>query len=275
MILDQNQKWLGCFPGDHFLFLTRLSLQSVPEYQEQLVPYLMKRGIFDAIEMEILVRQDLFHIAHAFSVLFEQDSLILLQNMMGVYFSLMKGYRVHIDHVGRELYGPLSFYLPVLKRMAPKLGLIHLNDVQFPSTQVVKILQQQDPFLQGVTIARSYFQNVDHGKIRCLELFQTSLQDGLLPQKIETSKERLSLLTEPCSHSMLTPIDHLSLELNTVEDVQCIHDRIYDLSSETLMPYQEKISYNPEDGSTQTKVLMRNSRATSFNKIIEFVYYER
>ena len=269
-----ENEWFGCIPTDRFSLLVHLSPQSINGYHEKLVPYLSARGVGDDVSMEILVRKDLFHIAHALSVLFEQESTNVLQSFLGEQYSLIEGYSTHIDHVGRELFGPLSFYLPLFDWIAPQIGLIHLRDIVFPSTQVVKVLQKHDPDLRGVTIGRIYFQSTENGKIRCLELFQASPQDEKFPQNIEATKARLFLLTASQSNSLLTPIDHLSLQLNTIEDVQNVHDRIHHLSSETLMPYQEKISYNPGDCSTQTKVLLRDSKATAFNKVIEFVHYE-
>ena len=270
-----EQGWLKCSPTDRFVFLENLPPQSIDQYQEKLVPYLSARGVSDDVSMENFVRKDFFHIAHALSILFEQESANVLHKFLGEQYVLVEGYNTHIDHVGRELFGPLSFYLPFLKKIAAQFGLVYLKDIVFPSTQVVKVLQQHDPDLRGVTIGRIYFQNISDGKIRCLELFQPSSLDEQYPQKIEATEERFVLLTAPFSSSSQTPIDHLALELSTTEDVQKIHDHIRQLTSEILMPYQEKISYNSGDGSTQTKVLLRDSTTTVFNKIIEFVHYER
>ncbi len=162
-----------------------------------------------------------------------------------------------------------------MEKVATQFGLVYLKEIVFPSTQVVKVLQQYDPDLRGVTIGRVYFQNIADGRIRCLELFQASSLDDQHPQKMEATLERISLLTDPCSSSPKTPIDHLALEFSSIEEIQKIHNQIHELSSELLMPYQEKVSYNPGDGSTQTKVLLRSSTTTAFNKIIEFVHYDK
>ena len=178
---------------------------------------------------------------------------------------------LHIDHVGIELYGPLSFYLPILKWISPDLGIEYLKQITFPSTQVVQVLKKYDPKLESVTIARVYFRKND--KTRCLELFQTAPQDETSPQPISETKLRRSLLTAKQSNSPQMPIDHISVQLETVEAVNRTHSQIHKLSSETLQPYHYKISYNPADGSTQTKVLLRDSKEEHFNKIIEFVHY--
>lgn len=270
-----EQPWLGCVPSDRFEPLIELCAQSVNGYHDNLVPYLIARGVDDENIIEMLFQQDLFHFAHALSILFEQDSATILKHMLGDHYSLIEGYDTQIDHVGRELFGPISFYLPLLNQMAPQLGLINTRNLVFPSTQVVKVLQEHDPKLKGVTIARIYFQSIESGQKGCLELFQTAPQDGKSPQNIEATMQRISLLTATHSSSKQTPIDHLSIQLNSVEEVQSIHQRIHQLASATLKPYQKDISHNSGDGSTQTKALMRDSKNAPFNKIVEFVYYSK
>ncbi|MCH9621702.1 MAG: hypothetical protein S4CHLAM20_11270 [Chlamydiia bacterium] len=275
--IDQPYKheWIKCAPSERFVQITNLSPQLIYRYQEKVVPYFNARGVSDKQRIENYVHDDFLHIASALNILFEQDSTEILNQFLGQQFSMIKGYKAHIDHVGRELYGPISFYLPLMKQLAPELGLIHLRDVVFPSTQVVETLRKHDPNLQGVTIARIYFQNISNGKIRSLELFQTAPLNESCPQKIKTTEERFSLLTAPNSNSFLTPIDHLSIELNSLEEVQNIHNRINLLRSKNLTPCNEKISYNAGDKSSQVKVLLRDSETTAFNKIVEFVYYEK
>jgi len=273
--LSSSEKhWLGCAPADRFSALTRLSFQSLPGYSEQLVPYLIARGVPDDKTMEDLIHEDFFNLAQALSLLFESDSTCVLQRLLGEHFSLIEGSNPQIDHVGRELYGPLSFYLPLLSQIASQLGLIHQHAIVFPSTQVVKVLQQHDPSLKGVTIGRVYFQSLDQGKRGCLELFQASPQDEKNPQNVEATIQRLSLLTKSADPSSIIPIDHLSIELNSVAEVQRIHERIHNLASNTLIPNQKEVSHNPGDGSTQTKAVMRDSIEAPFNKIVEFVHYE-
>lgn len=274
-LIAEEQKWLGCATSNRFLPLIDLSAQNLRGYEEQLVPYLRARGVNDETVMNALFHEDLFHIAHALSILFEQDSTAILKNFLGDHFVLIEDCNTQIDHVGRELYGPISFYFSLLEQIAPQLGLNKLKHLIFPSMQVVKVLQEQDPNVKGVTIGRIYFQSDDNGNIRCLELFQASLQNGECPQDIAATQERLSLLTSSKNTSVLAPIDHLSIELSTVEDVQRIHNRIQQLSSETLKPYQKEISHNSGDGSTQTKAIMRDSNEAPFNKIVEFVHYEK
>jgi hypothetical protein len=269
-LTSAEQKWIACIYSNRFEPLTKL-----PKPFDQTIPYFQARGVSDEKIIEDLICTDLLHMAHGLSLLFEQDQTNILQNYLGDYFFLLEGCNAKIDHVGKELLGPLSFYLPLLKKMAPKLNLIYLRDLVFPSTQVVKILQQDDSTLQGVTIGRAYFQSPETGAIGCLELFQAAPLDEKKPQNIQATQERISLLSSSNKNSPLSPIDHISIELSRVEQVQKIHENIHKLASETLKPNQKEISHNPGDGSTQTKVLLRNSKEASYNKIIEFVHYKK
>lgn len=103
-----------------------------------------------------------------------------------------------IDHVGRKLFGPLDFYLEVLRDLAPRLGSVHQplppgenvtadSDAVFQSVQVVEALRQFDLDLEGVTIAKIFFADRDRPSATgCLELFQLALRDGSAPNVIVT-----------------------------------------------------------------------------------------
>jgi hypothetical protein len=265
--------WIECSVADRFAPFNELPISSIPGYRERAIPYFQARGVTDESSYEDYIRQDLAHIAHALNILFEQDHEQILRHWLGRHFSLLDGYHLEIDHVGRELLGPLSFYLPLLDKLASPLRLLHVRDMVFPSTQVVKVLREHDPDLQGVTIGRVYFQDLIHDKNGCLELFQPSPVDEQCPQTVEATLTRQALLVDLKNSARLTPIDHLAIKLDSVENVQSIHRRIFELASDTLQPNQREVSYNPGDRSTQTKVLLRDSVDTPFNKIIEFVYY--
>ncbi len=267
--------WFAQEPSDRFMPMTQLIDRPQSDFFEKAVPYLKARGVSDEADMANFIRQDLLHIEQALSVLFEQDSKVVLQAFLGDRFFLIENTRFEIDHVGRELYGPLSFYLPLIEESAPRLGLTCIRQHVFPSTQVVKVLREQDPNLSGVSIARVYFQNNGDGKIKCLELFQAGSSDEQSPQSIQATQERLSLLSADKSDASFSPIDHLSIEFATIEEIERIHGSIQEFASETLMPYQKEISHNPGDRSTNTKVLIRDSAKAPFNKIIEFVHYEK
>lgn len=270
-----GKQWLERPPTERFNILSMLAVEAEPGYQERLLPYLQARGVYQEEEISALARQDLLHIAHALSVLFDHDHGQILQEWLGEHIHLIDGCKPQIDHVGRELLGPLSFYLPLLKKIAPQLRLVYLRDLVFPSTQVVKVLRQHDPNLREVAIGRVYFQNVSDNRIGCIEAFQTAPLDETMPQPIKATQERLALLTSDKNSSTISPIDHISVALDSIEEVQKIHQRILDHSSSTLRPAQMKVSHNPADGSMNTKVLLRDSPESAFSKIIEFVHYAK
>lgn len=260
--------WIGNTPSDRFTPLLQVSITS-----ENLASYLSDRGVSDE-DVNYYFEIDKIHLAHALSLLFEQDSNGVLKEQMGEHFVLLDGLDVKVDHVGREIYGPLSVYIPLLKEIAPQIGLINTKNIVFPSTQVVKVLQVFDPTLKGVTIGRLYFQSLDNGDTRCIELFQASTKDDKNPQSIGYTSERFSLLSSLKSDSKQSPIEHLSVEVQTSEEVYRIHQRIHALACDTLFPYQKEVSYNPGDGSTNTKALMRATLEGPFNRIVEFVNYK-
>ena len=249
-----------------FSGLAQFSIHSLSEYQDRLVPYLKARGVQDEAVKESYAQRDLLQLADALNLYFEQDSTLVLQEFMGEHFSLIERSHYPIDHIGRELFGPLSFYLPLLKQTTPKLGLIYLGELLFPSRSVVKALQKYDSTLQGVTIGRVYFESMKNGKKGCLELFQPSPKEEAGPQSIEWSERR---------RGGEDTIDHLSIRLNRVEEVLNLHQRIYELKSETILPVMREVSYNSSDGSLHTKALIKNARSSPSNKIIEFVHYDR
>jgi hypothetical protein len=259
--------WVGKPPSERFDPLLQASLNI------DLVSYLSDRGVSEE-DANYFFEMDKKHLAHALSLVFEQDSNLILAEQMGVHIALLDDLEIKIDHVGREIYGPLSFYIPLLKEIAPQLGLINTRNIVFPSTQVVKVLQVFDPTLKGVTVGRLYFQSLDNGDTRCIELFQASTKDDKNPQSIGCTTERFSLLISSKSDSKQSPIEHLSVEVQTSEEVYRIHKRIHALACDTLFPYQQAVSYNPGDGSTNTKALMRATPDAPFNRIVEFVHYK-
>ena len=253
MVTDpKRREWLGCAPSPRFAPLIELSTNSLPS------AYLKARGAADDLTIQRLVSEDFFHIAHALSLLFEHDANTILQDLLGDYFPLIAGQNHQIDHVGRELFGPLSFYLPLLEQIAPRLGLIYLSDLTFASTTVAEELQRRDPGLKGVTIARVYFQNLADSRTGCIELFQVF-------QHLKATQERIS--------AKLDPIDHLAIRIDTLQAVQQIHHRIHELTSDRFRCNRKELSSNRRDRTIHTKALMRDAPQGPFHKILEFIYY--
>lgn len=251
------------------------SIKELPvgDYQDQLTPYLFARGVESREEVAYFFYQDLSHIAHSLSILFEQDARITVEEMFSDHIEIIPSSALEIDHVGRELYGPLSTYISIIKQIASQEGLVFVKALVFPSTQVVKTLRESDPHIAGVTIARIYLLDGCSGQTKSLELFQASPQDEKSPQSIEATQKRISLLSDTDNDSSLVPIDHLAIQVSSVEEVCTIHNRIQQFVSNTLRPCCQEICYNPGDGSVQTKVMMRTSEYTPFNRVVEFVSY--
>lgn len=266
--------WLDAVETKRFCYLETVSPRSLPGYFEHAVPYLKARGAKED-EIEKLVHSDLSHLSYALSLLFEQDPHAIFQEALKQYLFLINDRHPSVDHVGRELFGPLSFYLPLLKQISSQMQLVYKKDLVFSSTQIIKVLQRYDPTIKGVTIGRVYLHDKKSDRTACLELFQAAPMDNQNPQCFRATVERLSTLDDNAEESELTPIDHIAIELTSKEDVQEIHEKIHQLASETLRPNQGNVSYNPGDGSTQTKVLIRESIHKPFQRIVEFVHYEK
>ena len=259
---------------DRFNPLLSLSSSSLFAWQELWVSYLNARGVNDPAAMEQLCREDLLHIAQALSLLFEEDPTRTLAHFLGEHSHLMEGHRAEIEHVGRELFGPISFYLKLLGQIAEQLDLGYLSDLVFPSTEVVKLLQKQDSGLKDITIGRVYFKNlIKSPKIASLELFQASSKDGKNPQHFNATQIRLSALCNSFHALDIIPIDHIAVRIDTIDDVQKIHDRISWMRSETAIPALQEVSYNFGDRSAHTKILLRDAEDRPFNRIVEFINY--
>lgn len=261
--------WVDYHPSERFAPLTHANFS-----REDATSYFMARNVAED-EVEFYIRQDLYNFSQALTILFDLNANDVLSSYLGNYFYLVEGCEAEIDHVGRELYGPIPFYLSLLTEVIPQTGLLKTKEIVFPSTQVVKSLQEFDPDVKGVTIGRVYFKSISTGKTKCIELFQPSLQDGSFPQTIEGSNDRFSLLTARNCSSQQVPIDHLSVEVSDVEHIHRIHQLIHESTCETLQPCVQKIAFNPGDGSTFTKALIRDSTDQPFNKIVEFVHYKK
>lgn len=243
--------------------------------------------------MEHYVRLDLAHLAQGLTIVFDSDHDAILASMMPWHlYDIIQDVKPVIDHVGRELFGPLDFYLELLDRYAAAVGLVHValppgpnvtekGDAVFQSVQVVEALRQFDPDLEGVTIGKICFSAVDEPQTTgCLELFQPALRDGLAPQCHRHTVERMhNLHSDKATEGPVTdlslqpPVCHLSIEAADVATVFELHEVAQRDTSGMLMPYVDRVVENTGDGSTNTKISIR-SRPDSpvYNKIIEIVH---
>jgi hypothetical protein len=286
-----DEWWLGIEPDPRFLPLIDCNLERRADYRSQVVPYLRARGADDDQMIELLVRIDLENLAHAFTILFCSDHELVLRSVMPEHlYRVIEGVQPVIDHVGRELFGPVDFYLELLRELAPRCGLHHraqppgptttgAGDIVFQSVQVVEALRQFDPDLGGVTIAKTYFADQTMAADHCLELFQPALRDGGSPQCHRHTVERLTNLhiesVGSAGLSLQPPICHLSIEAPDVATVHAIHDVVANDTSGMLMPYVDRVTLNPGDHSTNTKLSIRSHPDSPvYNKIIEVVHLE-
>lgn len=283
--------WLDVAPGPAFAALMGADVRSRPDFGSVVVPYMNQRGVEDEEAIEDYARIDLAHLAQAFTILFAADHNQILSSMMPDHlYQVIHDVRPTIDHVGREIFGPIDFYLSILHDLADDLGIVHdplsagpnvteRGDMVFGSVQVVEALHQFDPDLQGVTIGRTAFTSAaDPSHTCCVELFQPSLRDNSAPQPYGRTLERMSNLHAESNRagdglSLEPPICHISIRAPRVETVYELHEVAKSDATGMVMPYVENVAVNPADGSTNTKISIRHSVDNPvYNQIIEIVH---
>ena len=283
--------WLDVAPDPAFAALMECDIRDRPDFRSVVIPYLNRRGVEDEEAIENYVLIDLAHLAQAFTILFAADHDKILRSMMPDHlYRVIHDVRPTIDHVGREIFGPIDFYLSIVHDCAADVGIVHdpvpdgpnvtqQGDMVFGSVQVVEALRQFDPDLQGVTIGRTAFRSAaDPSQSCCVEVFQPSLRDNSAPQTYDRTLERMANLhAESASAgdglSVEPPICHLSIRAPQVEPVYELHEVAQTDTTGMLMPYVENVAVNPADGSTNTKISIRSSIDNPvYNKIIEIVH---
>jgi hypothetical protein len=284
---------LGTRPDERFAALMDANLRRRASYRRDVVPYLRARGVRDDAIIEQLVRLDLQNLAHALTVLFCTDHETILESVMPDHlYRVIHDVQPVIDHVGRELFGPLDFYLELLAELCGRYGLDHValapdetvtpeGNAVFQSVQVVEALRQFDPDLAAVTIAKIHFAEHDRPEVTgCLELFQAAGPDGRAPQGYRHTIERLNNLHLEAGQvgiglSLQPPICHISVEAPDSATVLAIHEVVATDTSKLLMPYVDRVVENPGDHSTNTKLSVRHSPDSPlYNQIIEVVHHQ-
>ena len=291
-VLPTHQRWwLDIRPSERFTPLIDLNLARRVSYRERVVPYLNRRGVDDSVMVEQLVRIDLGHIAHALTVLFDTNHASVLQSMLpSSVSSLVSGREPVIDHVARELFGPLDFYLEILSEMAPRLGLEHLihspeedvtghGDAVYQSIEVLAALRRFDPDLDGVTIAEALFRDTDRPSHRgCLELIQPADRAGLHPQCHRHTIERMTnLLTESGGTGLplQPPICHLGVKAPDDTIVVQIHDAARHDTSGMVLPPVEPVPDTAGPGTSTRLSIRATPDAPVYNRIIEVAHNSR
>lgn len=238
---------------------------------EEATPYFRSRGVADS-EIKHYIDQDLNRIIQSLSFVFHQDPEhsfpLFLKNDLDLYG------KIEIDHAGIELYGPISFYLPLIRQISSHLDLIYRKEIIFPSVSIFKELQNLDPKLKGVSIARIFFEDQISGTVRSLELFQAAPLDETDPQPMAATEERISLLNGKRTRSEVFPIDHTAIRMKDLQSIESLHKQIWDSPTKAVLPVLENLSYNPGDGSIHTKAIFRDENSMLYNQIVEFIYYK-
>ncbi|MCP5003214.1 MAG: hypothetical protein GY941_04565 [Planctomycetes bacterium] len=303
-------EWLDVNVDARFQPLINYDFQHRADYHLNVIPYLKDRGIVGENKVEMFVKVDLYNLAHALTIIFEMDQNIILQNIMPLHlFQVIQDVESEIDHVGRELFGPLDFYLDILREQAERLKLNHIvlpegknvseyGDIVFQSVQVVKALRHTDKQLKGVTIAKIYLKDNKNPSTKgCLELFQVALRDRSFPQNYRFTLARLANLyanvnnwriykiigrdinkgyiTEDGKIPLVTPVCHISIRARDVKTVHDVHKAAMDDKTGMIMLYLDRVSTNPGDGSVNTKIAIRSDLDIPlYNKIIEVAHFD-
>ena len=289
-VLPTHQRWwLDIRPSERFAPLIDSNLARRASYRERVVPYLNRRGVDDSVMIEQLVRLDLGHIAHALTIVFDADHAAVLGALVPARLApFVSDDESVIDHVARELFGPIDFYLELLSETAPRLGLEHLihprggnvtghGDVVYQSVDVLASLRRFDPDLAAATIARSLFRDADrpsrHG---CLELIQAADRDGLHPQCHRHTIERMTnLLIESGGSSLRLqpPVCHLGVKVPDDSIVIRLHHAARSDSSGMVMPPVEPEPDTAGSGTSTRLSIRATPDAPVYNRIIEVAHH--
>ncbi|MDR4508195.1 MAG: acyl--CoA ligase [Candidatus Brocadiaceae bacterium] len=309
LLSTESTGWLDVSISPKFQPLANYDYRQLKDYHLKVIPYLKNRGIEDDAGINKFVMFDLNTLAHALTIIFESDKNIVLQSILpSNLFRILENLDLKIDHVGRELFGPLEFYLNILREQSDKLELEHIalpegenvteyGDIIFQSVQVVEALRHFDQHLKGVTIGKIYFKNnQDQKSTGCLELFQVAPRDGSSPQNYRYTLARLANLyanpnrgqtdkmfnrsinkgyiTDDGKIPLVTPICHISIKVNELQTVYDFHNAAKNDKSGMIILYLDKVSSNPGDGSINTKIAIRtNSEIPLYNIIIEVAFF--
>ena len=307
-IVMGTKSWLTVQASPRFAPLINYDFVSDPSYMKTVVPYLEARGIDNSDEQIRRVSADLYNLGQALTVMFEANAEAILSAVLPADFmSLFDPQDRAIDHVGRELFGPLPFYLGIMQSTAPQLSLTHValsaaeyvtpsGDLVFPSTGVIKDLREVDPALSGVTVARIYFREAPRATARCVELFQAATLAGEDPQQDSYMLARMANLYASQDATLykqidvqrregfvglngaiplVSPLSHIALQVADIDAVYAAQRYAEQDDSGWVRPYIDKVSFNPADGSSNAKLLIRSpGKLPLYNTIVEIVHYQ-
>ncbi|WP_298768591.1 hypothetical protein [uncultured Shewanella sp.] len=299
--------WLGVALADRFRPLADYDFEQDPDYQKGVIPYLQTRGVQDQVLARRLVKADCYNLAQALSVLYSANQYQFFKQVLPM--SLLEKVRnnAHIDHVGRELFGPIDFYFKVLMQLSPRLGLKHhklpsgvnvtkQGNLLFLSTSVVKEIARYNSNVKAVGIGRIYFSPLKgNALLGNLELFQLADLNRQYAQPYENTLIRMANLYVDSTQGLYPfvkgfgpedqvniphrfPIGHFAIEVNKISVLKAILTLV---QREKLVPitlFSDEIAYNSGDGSRNLKLVLSPPTLAAqakpfFNRIIEFVQY--
>jgi len=248
---------------------------------------LQARGV-DSRFIERAVRSDLQRLSHAITVLVCHPPESVLASLLPRHLhEALQGLDCRLDHVGRETLCPLDALLSAWHHAREILGFRRVpaqdgstaprEDLIFPSVQVVKAIRNDDPTVEAVTIADSFFCASEGSEPLYVELFFPGHRDGSAAQHARHMESRLaSLRWDP--HRVVRPrlpICHLSVEVKDRDVLKDIHLLASDDTTGLVTPYSDAISINPGDKSHNTKLAVRKSLDPSEPvNVLEFIYFD-
>ena len=242
-------------------FFSEHSIESDFIFNQKFLPFLAKRGVENKDKCIEFFQRDLGFINTALKMLFSDqanyfDSLI--ENLPITFLNL--------DHVGIEVFGPLSFYKVLIQDYFLYQDWKLIKEKTFPSNQVYNLLKRFDPHLSGVMITKLYFQNSKNLQKRCFELFQASSKEGT-PQSVFFTDLRLSSQED----QGCIPINHVAFEVDK-KNLKKIFE-FFSNNESSFSSCEPHISHNPYDDSYQMKIISQRKLLDPAIRILEFISY--
>ncbi len=281
-----GDNWLGIEAAEDIRAALGQSLQSLAA-DPTVISTLQARGV-ETQFIELAVRSDLERLAHALTVLVYHRPETVLASLLPEHLrETLQGLDYRLDHVGREILCPPDALLAAWHRARDTLGFPRApgndggaaprDDLIFPSVQVVEAIRRDDPTVEAVTIAASFFCPTGGSEPVYVELFFPGHRDGSAAQHARHMESRLASLH--CDPDRVVkprlPICHLSVEVKDRSLLEDIHRLASQDNTGLVTPYADNISINPGDNSHNTKLAVRKSLAPSAPiNVLEFIYFD-
>jgi hypothetical protein len=259
--------WLGHLTLERFV---RLADSRAEIGEEQQARFFARRGLPMAASnrgscqmARTLVELDLRAIAHASSFLLSEEAEEIARALLPTELKpAVEADEPQLDHLGLEVFGQLEWYLGVLAGWA-EAGALKLCGYRiFPSVQVRRALAY-DPRLADVRIARVYLEGPSRTvNLEILEATQHWLYTA--------ARHRATFAPEGGDEGgPPVPVGHLALAVENRKTVEAVHCGLAEACLREILstPYGDEISFNPGDGSINTKFRARGG------PIIELVSY--